>query len=289
MPQIGIQRVSSTASSWPVLEWLGPWRAEFFIGLLDGPRRDRNTVYDAFRFVFQPLAGLEIALARTEQICGENHACVLLRDTFHFDNDPTNVNYTNAEGQIDVKWSHTVWGVPAQVYMSLMNEDSSPFTHSGTNHLFGATLLLLMPSGSPLRLTAEYSDTVPTEDMFSFGRVLHGFAYNNYDYVDGMRYRGRTLGFSLDSDSRLLSLQAAWSDSGGRFYELSLHNAQVGNPNAPGANILSSSVRINMAEGRVKLPWQGMTVDMAVRLQDDQLRPRSGFEAGFEMALLAPL
>ena len=43
-----------------------------------------------------------------------------------------------------------------------------------------------------------------------------------------MRYRGRTIGFSLDDDSRLVSLQGSWSDSGGRFYELSFHHADVG-------------------------------------------------------------
>jgi hypothetical protein len=30
MPQVGIERAQTTASSWPVLRWLGPWRAEVF-------------------------------------------------------------------------------------------------------------------------------------------------------------------------------------------------------------------------------------------------------------------
>jgi hypothetical protein len=290
MPQIGIQRISSEASGWPVLDWLGPWRAEFFIGLMDDPRIDRNTVYNALHFAFNPLPGLEIGLARTEQLCGKGHPCVPLRDTLHFTNDPTNINYTNAQGQIDIKWSHAFLGVPAQFYMSVMNEDSSPITHSGTTHLFGVTAFAPMPKGSPLRLTVEYSDSVPTEDIFSFGKVLHGFSYNNGGYLDGMRYRGRTMGFSLDSDSRLLSLQAGWSDPAGRFYELSVHNAHVSNPNnGLGNTVTSAPVRINMAEARVGLPWHSMKLDLALRLQDDQPRPRSGLEAGFDIALRAPL
>jgi hypothetical protein len=289
MPQIGIQRAGA-ASGWPVLEWLGPWQVEFFVGLLDDPRIERNTLYNAFRIVFQPLDGLEIGLARTEQLCGENHPCVPLRDTLHFANDPTNVNFTNAQGQIDVKWTHRFYGVPTQLYMSLMNEDTSPITNSGTVHLFGATIFLPMGSGSPLRLTAEFTDSVPTRNLFSFGDVFHGFAYTNYSYVDGMRYRGRTLGFSLDSDSRLLSLQAGWSDPAGRFYELSFHNAHVSNPaNLSGNVVTAAPVRVNMGEARVSLPWNGMRLDFAMRLQDDQPRPRSGFEASFETVLRAPL
>ena len=172
MPQIGIQRLSSTASSWPVLDWLGPWQAEFFIGVLDGPRIDPNTGYDAIHFTFNPLPGLEIGLARTEEICGEHHPCVPLRETFDLQNDPTHTNHTNDEGEMDFRYSHNLFGVPSQVYMSLMNEDSSPFTHSGTTHLFGTTFFLPMQVGSSLRLTAEYTDSVPTVDIFGFwGRL----------------------------------------------------------------------------------------------------------------------
>jgi len=289
MPQVGIQRAGG-ASSWPVLEWLGPWQAEFFIGLMDDPRIDRNTVYNALRIVFQPIEGLEIGLARTEQICGTNHPCVPLRDTFALQNDFTKANNTNDQGQIDIRWSHHVLSVPMQFYMSLMNEDSSPVTHSATSHQFGVTAFLPMDSGSPLRLTLEYTDTVPTWDIFSFGNRAHGVAYNNTGYVDGMRYRGRTLGFSLDSDSKLLSLQGAWTDAGGRFWELSLHNAHVSNPNNVAGNVVTlTPVRINMAEGRVSLPWNGLTLDLALRLQDDQPRPAQGFDASFELALRAPL
>jgi len=290
MPQVGVQRVSSEPFKWPVLNLLGPWRAEAFIGLLDDLRIDRNTLYNAINFSFNPLPGLEIGLTRTEQLCGENHPCVPLRDTLHFANDPTNTNFTSAQGQIDIKWSHKLLGFPMQFYMSVMNEDSSPITHSGTSHLFGITMFAPVFAGSPVRLTMEYTDSVPTEDIFGFGNVFHGISYNNGGYPDGMRYRGRTLGFSLDSDSRLLTLQAGWSDSGARYYQLSFHNAHVSNPNNLWGNVVTAApVRINMAEGRVTLPWSDAKLDLALRLQDDQPRPRTGFDASFEMTLRVPL
>jgi hypothetical protein len=285
MPQIGIERLDTSASTWPVLRWLGPWQAEFFIGYMDGPRIQKKTFYNALRFTFSPAPGLEIGLARTEEFCGQGHPCAPLRDYFDFNNDPAHVNKTNDEGDIDVKYSHVIGGVPAEIYLQVMNEDTSPFAHSDTSHLFGASLFL-PTSGNPVKLTAEYADSVPTIDIFSFGAVAHGVAYNNAAYPDGLRYRGRTLGFSLDSDSTLLSLQAGWTDPKGIFYELNFHHAAVSNPNNPAGNIVTTApVHVNLGEARISLPLRGMKLDLDGRLQDDQPRPHKGFAASIEAAL----
>ncbi len=285
MPQIGLERLDTSASTWPVLRWLGPWQLEFMVGLLDGPRLQTNTFYNGLRFTFNPLPGLEIGLSRTEEFCGQGHPCAPLRDYFNLNNDPKHTDNTNDEGLIDIKYSHNLGSVPTQVYMQLMNEDSSPFTHSGTSHLFGASIFLPTKT-NPVRLTAEYSDSVSTLNIFSFGDDLYGFSYTNGSYPDGMRYRDRTIGFSLDDDSRLLSLQGAWSDSGGRFYELSLHHANISNSHSLGSNILSPvPVTINMGEARVSLPLRWMKLDLAGRLQDNQLPPHSGFAASIEAGI----
>lgn len=292
MPQIGIERLETSASSWPVLRWLGPWQLEFVVGMLDGPRKEPDTFWNGLRWTFHPLDGLEIGLARTQQFCGQGHPCSPLADYISFtNNSATSINKTNDQGVIDVKYSFPVMGVYTQAYMQLMNEDSSPITHSGTSHLFGVTAFL--PARyNPVRLTVEYTDSVPTVNVFSFGSVLHGFAYNNYSYADGMRYRGRSLGFSLDSDSRLLSLQGSWTDSGGRFYEASFHHAVISNPKigsdlARFYNVVTTApVIANIAEVRTSLPVPGsMKLDLAARIQDDQPRPDKGFSASFEVAL----
>ena len=136
----------------------------------------------------------------------------------------------------------------------------------------------------------EYANSLSTRDIFSFGDYFYGFSYTNGTYPDGMRYRGRTIGFSLDDDSTLLSLQGSWSDEAGRFYELSLHHATVGSSHSLGRNILSPTpVLINMGEARVSLPLamgeHRLKLDLAGRLQDDQLRPKSGFAAAIEASL----
>jgi hypothetical protein len=289
MPQVGIERAETSASSLPVLRWLGPWQAEFFLGYLDGPRLMPNTYYNAARIAIHPLNGLEIGVSRTEEFCGDGHPCSPLRDYFHFANNPNNVDNVNDEATWDIKYSHPLAGIPFQAYLQLMNEDYSWFNHSGTSHLFGLSAFLPTPE-NPVRLTAEFSDSIATLHPFSFGDNIYGFSYTNGQYLDGMRYRGRTLGFSLDDDSTLLTLQGSWSDADGRFYELSFHHATIGSSHSVGSNILTTSpVLLNLAEARVSLPWNDWKIDLAGRMQDDQPRPHRGFAAAAEVALRAPL
>ena len=291
MPQVGIERMSTEAFRTPWLSWIGPWQLEFLVGVLDGQRIAENTLYNGLRFTFNPLPGLEIGLARTEMFCGKGHQCKPLANYFNFTNSNTQVNHVNDEGVIDVHYSGMAWGTAYELYTQLMNEDSNPITHSGTSHLVGGSIWL--PVGATtMRVTAEYTDSVATRDIFSFGDVFHGFAYNNYDYRDGMRYRDRTLGFSLDSDSRLASLQASWIAPNNFSYTLTYHHAQISssqnvpNPMGTWGNVVTTApVTVNLGEARVKMPLKWATIEVAGRLQDDQPRPHHGFEAAVEAAL----
>ena len=288
MPQVGFERSSTAPSSWPVLRWLGPWQFEFFVAKFDGPQIQSNVYYDATHLSFSPLPGLEIGLAKTEQICGQGHACAPLRDYFtniDFSTHPDNVN---GEGSMELKYGHRIGGVPFQIYAQLMNEDYSFFNSSGSSHLIGASAFL--PTGdNPVKLTAEFADTIATKKPFSFGHYEYGYTYTDFQFPDGMHYRGRTLGFSLDTDSTLLSLQASWSDSADRFFELSLHHAAIGNRRSYVNVVSDPPVIVNMAEARMSVPWSSWKIDLDGRLQDDQPRPHKGLAAVAEIALRAPL
>jgi hypothetical protein len=171
----------------------------------------------------------------------------------------------------------------------MMNEDSSPITHSITSHLIGASVWVPIRKNA-MRVTLEYTDTVPTIDIFSFGNVDHGAAYNNFQYADGMHYRGRSFGFSLDSDSRLASLQASWTGDNDWTWEGTLHHAVISNPNNRTGNVVTTApVIVNLAEARLAIPlWNmGMKLDLAARVQDDQPRPDKGATGAFEAALTA--
>jgi hypothetical protein len=286
-PQVGIERLDSSAFRSPLLSWLGPWQMQFLVGWLDDQRVAMNTAYDGLRLTFNPIPGLQIGLARTQQLCGTGHPCVPLAEYFEFTNQSSHVNRTNDEGVIDLHYQNTFGAWPFEVYTQLMNEDSNPITHSVTSHLFGASVWIPVARNS-MRITLEYTDTVPTVDIFSFGKVFHGSAYNNSDYIDGMRYRGRTLGFSLDSDSRLLTLQSQWIDNDDWSYELTVHHAIISNPNNSAGNVVTTApVIVNMGEARISIPFKGLKLDVAARLQDDQPRPDKGFTGAIEAALTA--
>jgi len=178
MPQIGIMRSSTQGSSWPILRWLGPWQFEFFLAKFDGPQVQSNVYYDATRLTINPLPGLEIAAAKTEQFCGQGHPCVPLRDYFmniDLANHPDNVN---GEGSLEVKYSNRLGNLPFQAYVQLMNEDYSWFSRSGTSHLIGASLWL-PTEGDPAKLTLEYGNSISTKTLLSFGDHVYGFSYTN--------------------------------------------------------------------------------------------------------------
>lgn len=287
-PQVGIERLDTSAFRTPWLSWLGPWQGEFFVGVLNDERVAKNTVYVGTRLTFNPFEGFQIGLARTTEMCGTGHPCSF-SDYFKLLNQANDVNSTNDEGLIDLHYTTTIGSYPFEIYTQMMNEDSSPITHSITSHLFGTSIWLPVAKNA-MRVTLEYTDSVPTVDIFSFGDVQHGSAYNNFQYTDGMRYRGRTLGFSLDSDSRLLSLQASWADDNDWSYEGSLHHAVISNPNNHVFNVVTTApVIVNMAEARVAIPIRhtGMKLDLAARVQDDQPRPDHGATGAFEASLTA--
>lgn len=284
-PQIGIERSETSASTLPVLSWIGPWQAEFIVGWFDDRRVATNTFWDGLRLTFSPLPGLEVGVARSDELCGKGHPCKPLATYFDFQNAPSHPTRTNDEGLIDLKYSGSIGQTPFSVYTQVMNEDSNPFVHSKSSHLFGASVWI--PGLNHLRLTVEYTNTIATLNIIPFQDYIYGETYNDYKYPrDGMRYDGRALGFSLDSDSRLLSVQAGYLDSWGRSFTLTIHRAEVSTPLTGTGNPLTSSpVTIDILEGRVRLPLPGMTFDLAARVQDDQLRPKRGFAAALETAL----
>jgi hypothetical protein len=180
--------------------------------------------------------------------------------------------------------------------MQLMNEDSNPIYRSGTSHLAGLTSWLPI-AGQRVRLTAEWTSTVPTANIMSFGDYAWGFAYNDYKYPDGMRYRGRAIGFSLDSNSKLYTLQASWTTSQNITWTLTGQHARVADmisSTPPGTGFVYSTINpvstgrvtFDMGEVRASVPFgPQFTVDASVRYQSDQLRPAQGAEAAGEIRL----
>jgi hypothetical protein len=292
-PHVGIMRADTTGFSWPVLRWLGPWQLEAFVGVLDGPRVNRNTIYDAVRFSINPLPGLEIGVSRMDQMCGTGHICKPLADWIHFSNNSKNVNQINDEGLIDIHYTGKIGLVPFSIYAQEMNEVQSNPLPQSVSHLYGASIWSAFHDGIA-RVTLEWASSIPTYQLF-WGHTDHGFAYNSDQYIDGLRYRSRSLGFSLDSDSQLLALSASWQSPRGFDYRLTFYHADVSNPLINSKRpyfyntVTAAPVRINLAEGRLSFPLHQIMVDVAIRAQDDQPRPDRGFSAAAEIRVRTAL
>jgi hypothetical protein len=291
IPQIGISRIDSSPFKTKWLSWMGPWQAEFFVGILDSDMLPTHTLIDGLRFNFNPAPGLDFGAERMDESCGRGHPCNPL-NYFDLSNSTSHPSKTNDQGDIDIKYSRTLGEVELSAYLQLMNEDSNPFYHSGTSHLFGLTGWV--PVGmTRVRLTAEFTDTIPTTNIFNFGTYEYGFAYNDYKYLGGMRYRDRALGFSLDTDSKLATLQASWQGAYDVTWTLSYHHADVNVAPPLGQEVYSTisyestaAVPINIGEARASFPLlEHFTVDAAIRYSSDQPRPAHGSQGAGELRL----
>ncbi len=139
-PQIGIASTGPLRFKTPLLSWIGPFRVEANVGLLDDTRIARHTLFNGIRVTLNPMRGLEIGGARTQIFCGSGHPCSV-GDVLSLSNSPTNPSKTASEGEFDARYGWRIGGVPVEVYGQIFNEDSSPITHSFSSYLAGASVV----------------------------------------------------------------------------------------------------------------------------------------------------
>jgi len=291
-PQVGLTRMSSSPFASRFLRWLGPWRFEVGAGLLDDQRLATHSLWDGIRFTFNPAKGLEIGGARTQIFCGRGHPCNVYKAVFNLSNNDAHPSISSSQGEFDVRWTSHLWHHPFSVYTQIMNEDSSPIRHSLSSHLIGATTWLPVGNNTA-RITAEYVSSISTFDIFSFNTIGYGVSYTDYKYpIDGTRYRGRALGYSLDSDSRLIMLQGSVVDAANRNWTLTGYRAYVSTPFTNTGAALSDNpltttpVTIDIGEAKVAMPLSWGDLTFTGRVQDDQFRPKHGFSAGGEISAI---
>lgn len=294
-PKIGIMRDDPHAFETPWLSWLGPWQINVMGGVLDDSRYASDTGYVATRVSIMPLTGLELAMSRNMMVCGSGHSCNPLVSYFHFNNSDADPNNDADSSTLELKYSGAIGPVLVSPYAQFYNRDTGPFTHSYTSHLYGTSVAGPFGSdGARWRVTAEYTNSVPTLDFLGGGN-FYGAAYNSYRYpADGFRYDDRALGFSLDSDSKLLSLAASLTDTRGWTYRLTYYNAQISSSQlsdgtasydaAASYNAVSARpVKINELEAGVTVPFDGISLSGTLRGQDEQVFPRTGATATAEI------
>jgi hypothetical protein len=292
-PKIGLMRNDPHPFdvSWaPWLSYIGPWQFDTFLSILDGPATQSSVLLAGARLTIKPLPRLELGISRLSELCGSGHTCDPLRAEFNFEvDDAERHDNVNDQGTVDFKYAIPVFGQHQLTpYAQFMNEEIGPFTKAAVSHLFGSTLAgPVFDDGMQYRVSLEYTDSVARENWFDFGKKDYGAAYTSAKYPDGLRYRDRTLGFSLDSDSRLLSLVAALIDTNDRTYRFAFHRAQINQAPDPYQvyNIISGvPVTIDEFELGMTMHLGPILVDTVVRDQDRRLYARES-KASAEVGL----
>ncbi len=193
------------------LRWIGAWDFVTLMGITENDRAVPNALVWGARLTVRPTRFLEAGFSRLAMWCGEDRPCGL--DTFADvvlgrDNAGDNVDPEDEPGNqqagYDLRLSGAPWGVPVALYTQRIGEDEDDFLPS----LF-LTQVGLEAWGSAgrfgnWRLYLEATDTLCGGNLTGDGNP--DCAYNHPVYATGLRYRGRTLGYSADNDAELYTL-----------------------------------------------------------------------------------
>jgi hypothetical protein len=228
IPTLTVERNYSDPFNVPVLKWLGPWRASIGFGALESHREDFDDtrIFEA-RVTFKPWKHLEIGLSRTALMCGEGRPCDLgtFWDMFtgnDNDQDPSQQPGDQLAGY-DLRFSSPWRHFPFALYGQMIGEDEAGALPSKFLGLFGIEHWGSIGVGS-YRLHLEYVDTACD---FSRANPQFDCAYESSIYTVGYRFRGRSIGESMDGDGRLTTLNAMYVSSDGKSWELRARDGKL--------------------------------------------------------------
>ena len=282
-PKIGIKRLSPDPIGLPVLKWLGPIRLDVFAGVLTENRDFDDTGIIGIRIAFEPVHGLEIGLNRGLQLCGRARPCSAktigqaLIGFGNFDNTGTVNEPGNQLAGFDISLTRQIGNVTAQVYAEAEAEDEDNIIIEQFARLAGVALSgPLGKSGASWNLNVEATDTLGSK-LFG-GTKYPGSLYNNFIYTDGFTYKRQSLGYSLDADTRTITVSGAVNDTKNRRWYASLRDIDLLASNAQvqfaGGGMFPNRVTrnretIQIATAGVEWPSQFGDIRVEGRLQND--------------------
>ncbi len=259
IPSLSLENVSSGPFKSNFMKkyfgWIGPNKLHMFIGKLESDRSIPNAKLIGTRFTFKPLKGLEVGLHRTIQWGGEG------QDQSFSDLLKTiaSVRITPQDRSLGSVKGNQIAGLDWRWKLPLSGENHYTFygQYIGEDRVDGSLLLgdevfLLGGSiagystllgGGSWRTYLEATDT--SAGSFK-GRARNNIVYNHGLYTDGYRHLGLSLGHGIDSDSRMVSAGAMFSQKNGNFWRTWLKHAKINedgignNPLAPNGKTWSS-------------------------------------------------
>lgn len=240
IPSVTLERnyTDPFKSRW--LSWIGPWRASIAMGRAESEGVPVTDVrFYAARVNFKPRPWLEFGLTRTAQWCGGDRPCdwdtftdmVFGEDNQVEDGVPSEDQPGNQMAGYDMRLRSPWRALPMAFYGQMIGEDEAGGLPSKFIGLFGLEAWGTTGLGA-WRVRAEYADTACN---FSREQPLFNCAYRNDIYPQGYAYRGRIIGHSIDNDSRMYTLAAHLTRSGGDFASLAFRHIQVNRDGGPHA------------------------------------------------------
>lgn len=198
-----IAKTTPTAFDVPVLEWLGPWDGEFFVGTTDDAEQPNNALFMGMRVAIRPVAGLEIEFLRTAQWGGEGFSNSLgtFWDVLIGNTNEGSASNANQLAGLSLSYGFDIQDSRLRLYGQLAGEDESGGLPSCTFYMAGAELTTRL-FGTPTNITLETVDT--RTNTSSSGFCGPNQAYNNtvYSYAN----KGVVLGAAVDSEGQSTNL-----------------------------------------------------------------------------------
>lgn len=234
MPSVGLRRIEPKAFKTKWLSWMGPWQWDMFVAKMEKERHIPNALIAGMRLSFEPIKNFDVSLSRTMQLCGDGRPCGFttwtnaLISVGDLDNTGSENEPGNQLASIDLAYSMGLSkNTTLKIYAEGTAEDQNvimPFQYA---RLIGATLYgPYGDGGAGWRLTAEYTDTASTH-AWLFGKRGYNVIYEHSIYKTGYRYKARSLGHSLDNDSKLLTLEAKFQTVNNWEYTFKYNRAKI--------------------------------------------------------------
>ncbi|MDG1858652.1 MAG: capsule assembly Wzi family protein, partial [Emcibacteraceae bacterium] len=277
MPSIGFRRIEAKPFESKWLKWMGPWQWDMFLAKMEMDRHIPNSLLVGMRLNFNPINNFDVGLSRSMQLCGEGRPCGFNSWTKamvsfgDLDNSgPSSSEPGNQLASIDLSYIHKLGERNnVKIYAEGTAEDQNVIMPFQFARLIGVSFYGPYGSGGDKWiLSGEFSDTVSTHYWFGGRRKPH-VIYNHHLYKTGYRYKGKSIGHSLDSSSQLLSFSAEYVSQYNWDFKIKYHNAIVNSSSANINTISSVREKINIVEFLVGFETPLGRLNGTLRMYDD--------------------
>ncbi len=259
VPGIALQRVSGL---FPWADWIDYIQFRSFMGQLESDRPVPEAKVFAARLEFSFFDHLEFGFSRSGHWGGENQPESL--DNFYDYLIGKESKEYSGPGEGPTEPGNHLAGYDLRIkvldnlamYGQYIGEDAQgnlPYSFMGLFGLEGR--MGLGKSGAYLDWYLEYADTLIAPFRPSDNKRV-GVAYNHYIYKDGYRYRGRSLGHTIDGDSRLLSAGTVLIDSRGWTWRLHVSGGTLNKEGSDRPSVVAprQDIDIYSADASLKYP-----------------------------------